>query len=69
LQVFQLSRLLNFPITKLKGLVVCGSWVARVDLKRCLAREKWIQSHWKPELRVTKAARKGKTKNSNTLEN
>jgi hypothetical protein len=52
-----------------KSLVVGGSWVARVGLKRCLAREKWIQPHWKPELQAAKAARNGRTKNSKTLEN
>jgi hypothetical protein len=54
---------------QIENLVVGGSRVARVVLKRCLAREKWIQAHWKPELLATKARRNRKTKNSNTLEN
>jgi hypothetical protein len=64
------TQLENYPITQSsKSLVVGGSRVARVILKRCLAREKSAQSHWKPELRVTKAARNSKTKNSKILEN
>jgi hypothetical protein len=55
--------------TRAKSLVVGGSRVARVVLERCLAREKLAQSHWKPELQVTKAARSSKTKNSKILEN
>jgi len=50
------------------GLAVGGSWVARAILKRCLAQENWTQPHWKPELRMAKAARISKTKNSNLLE-
>jgi len=51
------------------GLIAGGSRVARVVLKRCLARKKSAQSHWKPGLQVTKATRNSKTKNSKILEN
>jgi len=51
------------------NLVVGGSWVARVVLKRCLAQEKRTQLHWKPDSRMTKAVRISKIKNSNLLEN
>jgi hypothetical protein len=60
-----MARSINYQM----GLVVGGSRVARVVLERCLAREKLAQSHWKPELQVTKAARSSKTKNSKILEN